>query len=79
MKLERFTPLWLLVAGLGLLLGGLAWDLTFAGIPYQDPSPELAARYAFHQDIALTIEAAGLVLLGLGCLTGVYRRLRRCR
>lgn len=30
----------------------LRYDIVFAGIPYQDPTPDLQARYAFHRSIA---------------------------
>jgi hypothetical protein len=58
------------VLGFLLLAGGFAYDVAFAGIPYQDPTPELAARYAAHQEIAGWIGRAGLavVVVGVGVL-----------
>jgi hypothetical protein len=46
--MKRGWPLLLIVAGLLLMVGGFVYDVMFAGIPYQDPTPEMSARYAFH-------------------------------
>jgi hypothetical protein len=43
--LRRFGPVVLLAVGAVLVLGGFLWDVMFAGIPYQDPTPALAADY----------------------------------
>ena len=40
--------------GIGILIvmSGFVYDVVFAGIPYQDPTPELQARYDFHSAVA---------------------------
>lgn len=78
---------WLL-AGLALLLGlaglaaGVLYGILFAGIPYQDPTPELAARYEFHSWISQIICCAGAMVEIIGlALAGVLlaRRILRRR
>ncbi len=56
------------VTGLTLLLGGFAYDLLFAGIPYQDPTPELQAKYELHSGVASALEGIGLTLFVVGVL-----------
>jgi hypothetical protein len=53
------------VLGLLIVLAGFAYDVKFAGIPYQDPTPELQARYDFHSTIAdMCYKTGGIILLG---------------
>ena len=59
--------------GLALLLTGFVYDVLFAGIPYQDPSPEQTAGYEFHAGIASYVYAAGLGSL-LAALCGAIIR-----
>jgi hypothetical protein len=54
--------------GILVTLAGFGYDLTFAGIPYQDPTPEMAARFRFHSRVARAIEFGGLAVLLLGIL-----------
>lgn len=54
--------------GLLLLIGGFVYDLTFAGIPYQDPTPEMSARYAYHSRVAGMIYRLALVTFVIGGL-----------
>ncbi|GDY23137.1 hypothetical protein LBMAG56_44840 [Verrucomicrobiota bacterium] len=56
--------------GILLLLAGLIYDIVFAGIPYQDPTPEMSARYARHSRIAAGIRWAGVVVLLGGAVRG---------
>ena len=62
--MERFSPLLGLVlvlcAGLAVAGAGFFYDVIFASIPYQDPTPELQARYDFHSAVAGVIELCGL-------------------
>ncbi len=56
----------LLGAGFLALTIGFVYDLMFAGIPYQDPSPELQARYRFHSRVAGVLLVTGLILAVVG-------------
>ncbi|MBW6455986.1 MAG: hypothetical protein K0A98_08860 [Trueperaceae bacterium] len=42
---RRSWPLLLVATGLAVFGGGFAQDVAFAGIPYQDPTPERAADF----------------------------------
>jgi hypothetical protein len=54
--------------GIGILIfmSGFVYDVVFAGIPYQDPTPELQARYDFHSAVAGSLYTTGGVVLLLG-------------
>ncbi len=70
----------LFVFGVLTLSCGLVYDVLFAGIPYQDAPPDLAARYAQHASIARTIRLAGVILClsgtGVAILIGLQRLVR---
>lgn len=68
---RRVWPVFLCAVGLFLL--GFGYDLAFAGIPYQDPTPEMSARYARHSNIASTIRWAGVMVFLLGSLLSLTR------
>lgn len=71
---------WLLLlnaAGLCLLVIGFIYDLEFAGIPYQDPTPEMSARYAFHSHIASDFYWIGGGAILVGSCAALFRFLRR--
>lgn len=57
--------LWLSVSGALVALGfvsataGFAYDMVFAGIPYQDPTPGMEARWEYHSGVAAVIELSG--------------------
>lgn len=52
--------------GLILMVGGFAYDIMFAGIPYQDPTPELLERWKFHSNIAFWTMAVGTIIMCIG-------------
>ena len=68
-------------AGSLLILCGFGWDLFFAGIPYQDPTPQMQASWQMHNTSAEWTMAAGplLILAGMGiaAFLRVRRRLKR--
>jgi hypothetical protein len=68
-----FRPAFLGFVGLALVIGGFLWFAIFAGIPYQDPSPEQAAAYKFHNDNSFRMQFAGMVLLAVVSVWGVSR------
>lgn len=79
--MKRFWPVILIYLGGFLLLGGAIYNVMFAGIPYQDPTPEMSARYAHHARIASVICRLGLGVFLVGsvaCIIGlIVRRFRR--
>ena len=56
----------LITAGVGLVFLGFVYDVLFAGIPYQDPPPELAAEYDRQARVAGFISWLGVPFLGAG-------------
>jgi uncharacterized membrane protein YphA (DoxX/SURF4 family) len=68
-----FRPAFLVLTGCALLVGGFLWFAIFAGIPYQDPSAEQAARYKFHNDNSFRVQLAGMFILVAVCVWGVFR------
>ena len=69
-----FLPI---LAGLAIFVGGWLYDIVFAGIPYQDPTPELSARYKFHASIASGIRWFGFIVLIGGIVFAIIQRRRR--
>jgi hypothetical protein len=67
------------VIGLLIVMTGFVYDVLFAGIPYQDPTPELQARYDFHSSVAgLMYKTGGIaLLLGLLAIPFIQRKARR--
>ena len=67
------------VLGLAGMVGGFCYDVMFAGIPYQDPTPELQRRYELHLGVAFYLEMAGALLLATGCLLWLAGLVCKCR
>ena len=55
-------------SGSVLIVSGFAYDLTFARIPYQDPTAEMQERWLFHKEMAEKIILTGMAFFGIGCL-----------
>jgi hypothetical protein len=72
---KRFLPVLLLVAGMAFLGGAFVYRVLFAGIPYQDPTPEMTANYDRHARIAGGLALIGATTLLAGAVTG-WARLR---
>lgn len=52
------------VLGIVIVIMGFVYYFLFAGIPYQDPTPELQARYDFHGSVAgMFYKTGGIVFL----------------
>jgi len=66
-------PFILIAAGLCLLLVGFIYDVMLAGIPYQDPTPEMSAHYTRHSRIASAIYWCGFGACLFGALAGISR------
>jgi hypothetical protein len=56
------------VIGILIVISGFVYDVLFAGIPYQDPTPELQAQYDFHSSVAGWFYKTGGILLLAGLL-----------
>lgn len=69
--MKRLWPFILIAAGLFFLIGGFIYDMEFAGIPYQDPTPEMSARYAYHSRVASSAYLTGAGLFLVGSVAGV--------
>ena len=65
--MKRFWPYGLLLLGIMIIFVGFVYDVLFAGIPFQDPTPAMLATYNFHATIATTIRwvGTGISLLAL--------------
>ncbi len=63
----------LIFGGLGLVFGGFGFDVLFAGIPYQDPTPEMTARYERNAAIGSGVLWTGVVVMVSGCSVGFCR------
>jgi hypothetical protein len=65
--------------GLMIVVTGFVYDVLFAGIPYQDPTPELQARYDFHSFVAGWFYKAGGIALLVGLIAApiIWRRTRK--
>ncbi len=63
--------------GIVLILAGLLYDIVFAGIPYQDPTPEMSARYARHSRIAAGIRWTGVTVFLFGAVQAAAAGLRQ--
>lgn len=54
------------LTGIALLVGGFLYDVLFAGLPYQDPTPAMQKDWDLHATIAAAIMLAGIGVLVLG-------------
>jgi hypothetical protein len=51
------------ILALLMIVGAFVYDLIFAGLPYSDPTPAMAASYALHSEIASVGYVIGLLVL----------------
>lgn len=66
-------PLFVILSGFVLVFAGMAYDITFAGIPYQDPSPGLQASYEAHSRFASRLTGIGIFVTSLGVVAAIVR------
>jgi hypothetical protein len=79
--MKRWLPFVILgamaVFGMVVVVAGFIYDIKFAGFPYQDPTPEMQAKWRQNADIAATIMYSGITLVLLGIVgtagLGVWR------
>jgi len=72
--MKRKLPFLLFVLGIILIFTGFVYDALFAGIPYQDPTPEMLASYDLHSQIASIIRWSGVGISVIGGLVLIVRR-----
>jgi len=72
--MKRHWPIVVAISGIAIILIGFVYDVLFAGIPYQDPTPVLVARYEFHSQIASIIRWSGLIISMIGGIAAIFRR-----
>ena len=58
--------------GIAIIIAGFIYDACFAGIPYQDPTPELQASWEFNRSVAETFYSVGGIVLLLGLLAAPF-------
>lgn len=71
--MKRPWPYLLIAVGFALSIAGLVYDILFAGIPYQDPSPRLQAAYLEQALIATQLIRIGGFVTFLGIVAVVVR------
>jgi len=64
----------LIILGIITILAGFVYDILFAGIPYQDPTPAMLASYNFHAQVASVIRWSGLFVLTTGITFAILRK-----
>ncbi len=75
--MKKLWPIALLILGIMIICGGFTYDIMFAGIPLQDPTPELVASYNMHANIASIIRLLGTIVFVIGIMGGVVMIIRR--
>lgn len=71
--MKRFFPFILIALGITVIFAGFVYDVLFAGIPYQNPTPALAASYNFHSQIASIIRWSGMGICTIGGMVIIIR------
>ena len=71
--MKRFWPLILIAAGLLVVVAGFIYDVEYAGIPYQDPTPEMSAHYIHYAHIATSIRWFGFGVFLFGVIANIIR------
>jgi hypothetical protein len=60
-----------------VIFSGFVYDVLYAGIPYQDPTPAMLASYNFHAQVASLIRWGGLSISAIGGSVMIFRRLSK--
>lgn len=66
---KKRLSLILFIFGIGFIILGFIYEGIFAGIPYQDPTPELFQKYMHYVSVGQNFYNIGLILLIVGMLT----------
>jgi len=75
--MKRKLPFLLIFIGITIIFVGFVYDVLFAGIPYQDPTPAMLAIYNFHAQIASMIRWGGAGIFMAGGMAVIVQRLSR--
>ena len=74
-RLLKTVSLAFILAGVIILLIGVYYLVVKAGIPYQNPPPELQIKYAVNMGIGDELFKDGLIVTALGLLGRILSRL----
>lgn len=66
-------PVFLVASGAAVFFSGFTYDVSFAGLAFQDPTSEMQERWLFHKTIAERIMLTGVALLSVGCIWKVLQ------
>lgn len=64
---RRYGP-FIIILGVVLVMLGFVYEGIFAGIPYQDPTPELSQKYMYYVNIGQLFYKIGFPVLAAGLL-----------
>ena len=67
---------WAIFLGIVIFIAAFIYDVLFAGIPYQDPTPEMQSRWDIHSSIAEYIYISGSVIFLAGVLAFTFEYMR---
>lgn len=56
------------MVGLLILIAGFLYFVTFAGLPYPDPTPELQEEWRYHENLSWIVLKIGCAVLFAGLL-----------
>ena len=73
-RLLKTVSLAFILAGVIILLIGVYYLVVKAGIPYQNPPPELQIKYAVNMGIGDELFKDGLIVTALGLLGQILSR-----
>jgi amino acid transporter len=65
------VPIAIVALGMMTMAFGFVYHVLFAGLPPQDPPPEVYATYQFHSSVAETILITGAGAFFVGCVAVV--------
>ncbi len=66
--------IWGIIGGILLIIIGFVYEVMFAGIPYQDPTPLMIQKFNFHKTIAIKIESFGLIIMLISLLGIIVKK-----
>lgn len=75
--MKRHWPAILALAGLMTVVAGVLYGSIFAGVPYQDPTPEMSATYAWHSGVTSAVRWLGGSAFLIGLVAGSFRGIGR--